>query len=522
MGAPKEMKSVFLLALCLITLAAFFVSLQNAEKNKAYWWDEVEYVSLADNMHDKGTYAFAYSDEIQSFRPPLLSVYISTFYYLLGNNELSVRIFVSVFSALSVAIAFLLGKKLFDEIAGIVASLLVFHSTLFIFYSARVLTEVPAIFFAAFSAYFLWEAFGEKKAYALPFFAISFSLGFLMKYTFAFFALPFGLLALVAILFKNRLPILLSKHLVFSAVAVLALVSPILIFSQNTFGSSVKIFSEQVGAVQNADNPNFYFENLGHILTSDSIVILIILGFLLAVLLFLMKDKSAFPALFLSVSVISFFLLLNYFIPHKEDRYLLPILVLALSLPAFFFSTLFRHSLSLATELWKSKGKIGETKAVGLAFSVFFLLFSIQGIYAGAFGNQESAKSLLDSKANTYAELKDAGEYINKMAGSGGYVMSDYILIAFYSKKFHTGLPSDAAGLVSEVEKKNVHFIATSIYGSGNTYISALQKASAGNLTSASNSIEYLLLNPDKYVLKKAVNGPEGFPYVMVFETNSS
>ena len=153
---------------------------------------------------------------------------------------------------------------------------------------------------------------------------------------------------------------------------------------------------------------------------------------------------------------------------------------------------------------------------------LFFLLFSIQGIYAGAFGNQESAKSLLDSKANTYAELKDAGEYINKMAGSGGYVMSDYILIAFYSKKFHTGLPSDAAGLVSEVEKKNVHFIATSIYGSGNTYISALQKASAGNLTSASNSIEYLLLNPDKYVLKKAVNGPEGFPYVMVFETNSS
>jgi membrane-associated phospholipid phosphatase len=128
---------------------------------------------------------------------PLIAYLIYLGTSLFGNNVFGVRIFAVLFSALSSAVIFLIGKDLYDERTGLVSALLVQIVPLYSIFGMLLTIDSPFMFLWILSLLFLWKAVDHGAAektgrgtgrYWLLL-GISVGFGLLAKYTMAFFYL---------------------------------------------------------------------------------------------------------------------------------------------------------------------------------------------------------------------------------------------------------------------------------------------------------------------------------------------
>src|SRR3989338_2115375 len=150
-------------------------------KDQVVWWDEAEYLVKAKHI------AFGTSDEgWNPLREPLMSIFWALLYKI-GATELIIRITSFLFAILSIYLTYLVGKELFNEWIGVISSFLMSIYHQHIFFTYRMLIDIPATVFWLLSIYFFWRGFvkqqGKKYIYLT---ALCLGVGFLAHYSLLF------------------------------------------------------------------------------------------------------------------------------------------------------------------------------------------------------------------------------------------------------------------------------------------------------------------------------------------------
>lgn len=185
---------------------------------KSFWLDEIASIQLAKNWSSMiGT-------SLQSEGNMWLYYLILHFWLKLGETELIVRLLSVLFACFTIPVVYLIGKKLFGEVAGRISVLLLSMNLFFIAYSQEARSYSLFLFLTALSTYF-FLLFREKQK-------ILYFLAYVICSVLAVYAHIFSIFFLIAqffsLLFDRRKSTLLKRFFV-SAVSMNILLLPMLL-----------------------------------------------------------------------------------------------------------------------------------------------------------------------------------------------------------------------------------------------------------------------------------------------------
>jgi len=141
-----------------ILLAAFAIRLYFFFKtyNQALWWDEADYMSLAKS------FAFGTPEEAAPWRARGMSLIFALF-YMLGFEEIFMRLLEIGASVLGVYLTYLIGKEFYTKKVGLIAAAFMSVFWLHLFWSMRFSMEMYGLLFWGFAAIFFWRGFVKDK-----------------------------------------------------------------------------------------------------------------------------------------------------------------------------------------------------------------------------------------------------------------------------------------------------------------------------------------------------------------------
>lgn len=164
--------------------------------------------------------------------PPLVFLIQHWFIKLFGINLWGLRLPSVLFGLLSIYLIFLIGRKLFSQKTGLIASVLVAANVLMLYLSRTAVQESTVIFFILLTVYLFIKASDNPSWYLGT--GLSFGFALLCKYTVIFMAVPL----LIYILLFQRAS-LRKKHLYGGILLALIIFSPVIIYNlllAQTFG----------------------------------------------------------------------------------------------------------------------------------------------------------------------------------------------------------------------------------------------------------------------------------------------
>lgn len=335
------------------------------------------------------TYAL-YPDWSHFDHPPMLGWVIQFFTLdLLLDSEFFIRLGSVVFGSINTFLLFLIGKKIHNERAGFIASLL-YTSSIYCFVIAGIfiLPDTPQSLFWMLSIYFLINvvsvdnAFSKQKNFLLMA-AIVLGLGMLSKYTSVFIWMGFGLYVLIydRKWFK-------SWQLYVSVLISLVLIFPILYWNiQNEF-ISFTFHGERIDVSGSALRLDYFFRELfGQIVYNNPITFVLTFIALIAFFKKKIKIKNEYARFLLLTSfpLIILFLGFSLFratLPHWTS----PAYMTLLIFPAIYLAEKF----TLKLIAWPLK------IALGLLFIILFL--GVLQINYGLFSLDDSKNEISKGK----------------------------------------------------------------------------------------------------------------------------
>ena len=143
----------------MILLTAFFLRLFPIRI--AHFWDETAYLQHAEIF-------FLGVDNFNefAFRPPFLPVLFFLSFFIF-HSPISASILTALIGASGSLVIYLIGKKVFNEVTGIMSGLMFAFSPFIILNSNYLLTDVPAVIFGAVAFYL--ALFKENKLRVYPY-----------------------------------------------------------------------------------------------------------------------------------------------------------------------------------------------------------------------------------------------------------------------------------------------------------------------------------------------------------------
>lgn len=410
-------------ALLIILIFAAAVRLWYFNANSAVWWDEADYLIRAK--------AWALGTPITGWttsRPILLSALITPFFKISEQiGEIAARALVSLFSIGSVALTYLVGKKLYNKKIGLVAAILLAASWVHMFYTARVLVDVPALFFWMLTSWLFLEGFfSENKTKSRNYLllaGLSLGLGFLARFTVALVAI----IIFVFLILTQKGRLFKQKSLFAAGAVAFLTVVPYLYWLSKNYGNPLSVLAAaQKGAGAAA---GYAFGLSGYIsvlpVTLQGPVIWpIMLLFLIGLVFFLLsfkKKENLKTILFISLWIIIPLAYLST--AHVEDRYLFPILP-----PIFIIASL---------GFFKLQGVIERdiSKYIGIVIVALILIYS-------AWSSLSFAQTTILAKANSYGEVREAGLWLKTNAAPNEIIFSSSgPQITYYSDRPTYGFP---------------------------------------------------------------------------------
>ncbi|MFH0971183.1 MAG: glycosyltransferase family 39 protein [Candidatus Micrarchaeota archaeon] len=495
-------ESIVFGAAIILGLAGFFLSYYTTNGNGAYWWDEGEYGILSRSLSTNGFFGFFGAP---SFRSPMLPEFIAIFRALVGNLAWSVTI--PFFSAMSAMVIFIIGKKLYDWKAGIIAGVAMLFSSLYIFYSGRMLTEIVGVFFSALSIYFFYQAFETNRKRDFILATLFIACGFLVFYRYLMVIAGMGLFAIIfrfSGLLKNW------KNLLMSGALLLVILLPLFVYSTTYYGSPQGMFTTQYLGQSQVEPTEWFIYGGGqwmifHIFSNELLVFLLIMAMIYA-LLFSKRELGYLSLMFLII-FISASVLLN----HKEDRYLLPMFPVAYLAVGVFSAEI----ITKAYRGIRGFGLEGQKSEIA-AFKMLGGVIVIVMLYYATFGNITPAFSLYESKKPSFGEVKQAAIFVRDNSLPDEVLMTDSVTAMFHSERPSIGFPpANITAMLDDVKTKKPSYLIIDVYESRDMYIQAIN--TFRNITTPTNSIEYVLLNSDKFLFLKAIPSEQS-PYAMVFK----
>jgi len=337
----KYLVSLFIAALLLRILFVF--------ESPVKGWDETVYANLGyDLSKNPLDYSFArkWSDYVPGdwpkagFRAPLLPYILSIVY--LGNSQILVDLFIPLIGALSIFIVYLLAKALFNKKVALYASLLFVFLPIHVVFSGKILTDVFSTFFITLSILFFWYGFEKRKNTYKMLFGVFLALSLLARYT-TLLIIP--IFPIYLILRHRNLSFLRDKFIWASICLFFVTLLPWFFYGTIEYNNPLGPFlhAQKARSYWGGTEPWYFF--LQYSLSMFSILSII---FLIA-LVFIACNKvmrKNYAVIFLLIWFFSFFIFISM-IPHKEDRFILPITPPLVILSALFLNNLRKYKKTI-------------------------------------------------------------------------------------------------------------------------------------------------------------------------------
>ncbi len=307
-----------LIILFLLSLIVFYIS---SQLEPIKWWDETVYLNLGrDLSSDPFSYAFkGWGDKVPDlpykpgFRPPLLPYAIAALYML----SLPAELFIPVMGAMGVVVLFLLVEKIYDRRIALLSSLLLISLPIYAFYSGKVLSDILVTVLTTISFFFFWLGFekGEKKFKILCSFTVGLTV--LAKYTSALIIPIF----FIYLFFKHRsLAFLKDKINLISLIVFFLTLAPLFFYGYVEYGNPIGpiLHAFRAGASYwGGKQPWSFFFQYAAQMFSPLVYALLLFGLFVVIRNF---KNNLLIVLWFSI----FFVFLSW-LPHKEDRFFLPL-----------------------------------------------------------------------------------------------------------------------------------------------------------------------------------------------------
>ncbi|MEK6904642.1 MAG: glycosyltransferase family 39 protein [Nanoarchaeota archaeon] len=428
----KLAKNKVTLILLLILLIAFFIRVSLIKVNTAEWWDSADYMTSAKEFAGKvdlDTY------EINPRRPFFLMILWGSILGL-GLGDVAMRFSVIVFALLGIYFTYLIGKKMFNEYAGLIGAFLLAVNWLHIFHSVRLLTDIIAMTWWLVTAYYFWKYLDEDKGKYLVLSGVFFGFTVFTRAASLIMIVPM----LAALFFKEKFNIVKNKNAWLAVLMVFLVMSPFIIWLFATYDNPVEKFTGIGGGEQRFAGRwqfSYLWKNLPAVsttilspgLTQSSamfygvLFILITLYLLWDVFLgfdILWKEgsKDLLKKLYLLVWIGMPYVFYSLAGAGVEHRYLISMF------PAMFI--LFGDGLvrlgNLLSKKWKYLG----------------LILILVVILPIGYSNYKYGVSLTVAKSSSYAEVALAGQWIRERSTPEDNVISASVFQNMYYSERNT------------------------------------------------------------------------------------
>ena len=404
----------------LIILAALIIRIIVYLKtnDQALWWDAADYMASAKRWAGINPNLI----DMWYYRRGFLWPLIGTLFFAIGIGEIGMRILVVLLSTGIIFVSYFLISEMFNKKLALLTSLGITLSWVFLFFTGRLLTEIPATFFLLIALLFFWKGYMKNqgtKYFIL--FGIFAALTVLTRMQYLMFVIPILLLALV----REKHKIFVNKKLWISLIIFIIVLLPHLYLYNKHFGNPILDFTNYYLGIEGISKTGevgvelaktsdlfLYINNLPYILDANQqgysslfvispVYFLFIIGFFLFFIdLFLGFDKifsneNIQKKFFILSFIVLSFLFLGYIAPQLEQRYIMPVI------PFLFFITV--YPFYFITGFLKEKI---NPKTTAIVFLIIFLVILIP--------NYKFGFNLIESKKASYYEVKQAGEWIKQ------------------------------------------------------------------------------------------------------------
>ncbi len=389
-----------------ILLFALILRLLYLTINKSLWWDEAEYLSIAKH------WAFGIPFNISILRALYLPAF-AAFLYKLGANELTFRIIEMIISLGAVYGTYLLGKEMYNEKIGLISSFIMSFFWLVLFYTARIMVDIPALTFSLFTLYFFWVGYVNKKSkYNLWWMGFFGALAIMMKFT-------AGLVVLVILIYliiNEKLNFLKNKNLWIGVFIGFLTTLPYLIYSlikyktigiiaaSGVYGQAIRL-KEYI-----AQFPDVFYSPIPYIGGVHILLILFLIGLILVLINLiigfdLIKNDNKLKSDFMNILVIlTVFTYHAFFIGMVESRYLI-----------FIFPSTFFIISNLLIGFY-DKLKLHHKE---IAIGIIIIILGIS-----AYQQINYANSLIKYKSLGQIQLKEAGLWIKENSNKNDVIFN--------------------------------------------------------------------------------------------------
>ncbi|MBU1203789.1 MAG: glycosyltransferase family 39 protein [Nanoarchaeota archaeon] len=443
-------KDPYNLGLVLIVLFAVLLRLYLNDLGQPLWWDEAEYMLQAKHL------AFGTPNSGWNIVRPVLFPMICSFFYRIGFGESFFRFFIIGFSSLGIVVTYLIGKRLFNAKTGIIAGFLVSVFYLDLFMSGRLLIDMPSLSLGMLGVFLFWNGYIERMGSKwLIWSGIVLGVGIMFRYTIGLFVI----LILAYLIVTEKLGFLKNKRLWITALAGFVVMLPYFIWSTLKYGNPVhRMWVSLPGVEYSGGN-----QGLGQFLMYLKVLpgqlgTVFLVVFIIALALFLFKLIIGFD-LFLKgkekVLNRQFFLFLWVLIPLMyfgfsfwifEPRY-----VLYSFPPIFLFGAGFLSGLS-------DKVKANQ-KIIVVLIVVILIVFS-------GYSQFKMGKSLIDSKKDSYLELKQVGLWLKENTEKDVIVLNNGVpQNTYYSERETSTVGTDyEEEFLDEMRERKPDYLVLSIW----------------------------------------------------------
>jgi 4-amino-4-deoxy-L-arabinose transferase-like glycosyltransferase len=388
--------------------------------NQPLWWDEADYLS-ASKKWGLGVNV----GDIWYYRRGFLFPLIGALLFKLGIGEIGLRFSEVIFSTGLVIVSYFLIAKMFDKKKALLTSICLACSWIYIFFTGRVLTDIPSAFFLLLSLLFFWKGYvlkeGNKFIY---FFGLFFALATLIRMQSLMFAIPL----LIYILIKEKFKMFKNKRLWIAFGIFAIMLVPQFILYASKYGNPVQDILAHYFGIEGASSGEYlpktastlfdYILNLPYILGGQvGFGKILFFLFLAGAGLFLfdfflgidklLKNEEIQKRLLIILWIAIPFLILGYITVYVEQRYASACLVFL-----FFIAV---TPLIKISDFLSSKSKNEKKNYLALAVFVVIILI-IPNI---AWGN-----TLTEQKIPSYLEIQQAGIWIKENSNSSDMVIT--------------------------------------------------------------------------------------------------
>ncbi|MCK4669684.1 MAG: glycosyltransferase family 39 protein [Nanoarchaeota archaeon] len=318
----KKLKDNSFLFLLLIVFLAIWIALYSHFYQP--FWDGAVYISNAKNIFSYGEIAYW-----ESVRPIGWPIILGVFWKLGADLLVIGKILELLFSIGTISLVYLISKQLFNKKIADIAAVIITFNSLFIFWTFKLYTSIPATFFFLLSLYFFTR---KQNVYAGIFSFIA----VMVRYPIIFLIVPLEIYLLYRI-FKQKKNLL---SLVYYNIPILLGIIAFFIFNHYKYSSWLGPVYVLISSTGWGSSPLFFPNNSLLYLGSFPLFLHIMLPFLFFGIYLLFKEKLKNKEEIIFLILLPLIILYAFFqiISMKDERYILPLIPLIAIISAYGLS----------------------------------------------------------------------------------------------------------------------------------------------------------------------------------------